>query len=277
MKGDSNSLSVGILWEYWTETKLEEYGDEMRMQYNGFLEGYSAEKAKTIKEDTINDLLNDIQSKIILPKYENLKEEVLHYEHITYKQYRQDILPKAEQYVHTNIAKSWASEDCIAFFIYATDPIEINHLITLILYCDYTDLCTDFRKSFRKTHQFELLAHIKRRNQKYYHFSRILRETMRRFGQTYSTSANVLLGVLRGPFYTGMSVVLNVPQFNICLHSPTSTSVHLEVAIKFADVEGMILEFDNSKGPGTGITGMDCSWISRYKEEDERYVVFGIA
>lgn len=65
-----------------------------------------------------------------------------------------------------------------------------------------------------------------------------------------------------------MNVVLNVPQFNIYLISPTSTTVHLEVATRFSGEHGMILEFDNSKGNAQLLKGMDCSWISRYKEDE---------
>ena len=75
-----------------------------------------------------------------------------------------------------------------------------------------------------------------------------------------------------GPFYCGMSVVLNIPKYGMYIHCPLSTSVQLMVAAKFSGENGMILEMDNSKGNSVNIKGMDCSWISRYKEEDERYV-----
>ena len=44
-----------------------------------------------------------------------------------------------------------------------------------------------------------------------------------------------------GPFYCGMSRVMPLPSFNINLYSPTSTSIHQEVAIKFADEAGIII------------------------------------
>ena len=53
-----------------------------------------------------------------------------------------------------------------------------------------------------------------------------------------------------------------------------STSGQLEVALKFSGERGMILEMDNSKGDGRLLQGMNCSWISRYKEEDERYLYY---
>ena len=52
---------------------------------------------------------------------------------------------------------------------------------------------------------------------------------------------------------------------------PTSTSVHLEVAVNFSGQSGIIIEFDNTKGEAQYVHGMDVSWISRYGgQEDER-------
>ena len=42
----------------------------------------------------------------------------------------------------------------------------------------------------------------------------------------------------------------------------------------FSGQSGMVLELDNSKGNGQDLRGMDVSWISRYREEEERYVCF---
>ena len=49
-----------------------------------------------------------------------------------------------------------------------------------------------------------------------------------------------------------------------------STSLHIEVAMKFSGEQGMILEMDNANS----ITnGMYCSWMSRYVEQEEMYVL----
>ena len=69
-----------------------------------------------------------------------------------------------------------------------------------------------------------------------------------------------------------MSIVY-ISKFSMFVYCPLSTSTHIEVAMKFSGQQGMILEMDNSKGWGQHLNGMDCSWISRYKEEEERYVL----
>ena len=100
--------------------------------------------------------------------------------------------------------------------------------------------------------------------------SKTLRETVEIFGGcSYKYSKN---GVLRGSYYCGMSVVLNIPEFNIFLCSPTSTSKQIEVAIKFSGDHGIVIQLDNPDTPQyRQLRGFNCSWLSRYKEEDERY------
>ena len=102
--------------------------------------------------------------------------------------------------------------------------------------------------------------------------SKLLRETVAIYG--YNNKADVFGNVtteLGGPFFCGMSMVMTMPQFAIKLFCPTSTSCHIEVALKFAGEDGIILEFNTSKEHwASRLKGLDLSWISRYKEEDER-------
>ena len=77
---------------------------------------------------------------------------------------------------------------------------------------------------------------------------------------------------LIGPFYCGMSVLMTLPSFAIRLCSPTSTSKQIHVAIKFSGDNGIIMQFNTPNTDGfKTLRAFDCSFISRYKEEDERY------
>lgn len=214
---------------------------------------------------------NDGQYRVY-PYYNDFKEEMLNYKFLLPEHYT-EIINKAKQYIQTETAKS------IRYHRRSDDrSIPENALICLILYCDYTDLSRDFSMTFRKTNNFEALNHIKKRNAKYYHWSKILIEMIRDYGQCYKAfignSNNGELPALHGPFYCGMSVVLNISQFNMFIHCPLSTSKYIEVALKFSGDSGMILELDNSKGSDRYLCGMDCSWISRFREEEERFVYF---
>merc|ERR1740123_1200768 len=61
--------------------------------------------------------------------------------------------------------------------------LSLWHILSLIFYCDFTKLCTDFSSSFRAINPFETLRNIKKRNAMYYWMSRYLRELVELFGQ----------------------------------------------------------------------------------------------
>ena len=169
----------------------------------------------------------------------------------------------------------------------------LQHLIAIICYTDFTDLCTEWSSTFRPKYFGESIISIKKRNQKFYHLSKLLMVVVQYFG-TQCMSVHVEKGKKKykyknmenlstsytyityneenGPFYCGMSFIMPLSSFNTCLHSPTSTSTHIEVAIKFAKQQGIIIQFNNN---GVNINKrtafFDTSWISTYPEEDERY------
>ena len=175
------------------------------------------------------------------------------------KKYLKDIEFKASQYIKSETAKS---------MVYDPEGLnlaaKVEHLIAIICYTDFTALSSDFTRTFRKISPYESREQVQKRNGKYWYWSKYLRDAVWKYGLWYERG-------LRGPFYTGMSWKMNMPQFTIYLVSPTSTSVHIEVALKFASRSGIIIEFDNPENTSSGAKCIDCSWISRYKEEDERY------
>lgn len=192
------------------------------------------------------------------PRYKDLKEEMFNYRELPFGAI-DTIIAKAEAYLMTKAAKAsfWVRD--------GTPKIELDTLICIILYTDYSELSRDFTLSFRKTHQFQTLKQVKSKNARYYHWSKTLRDTIKYYGQHAHSH-------LKGPYFCGMSVMLNLLQFNVHIHSPLSTSVHIEVALKFSGENGMILEMNNNLEFGIYLKALDVSWISRFKEEDERYI-----
>ena len=189
--------------------------------------------------------------------WQNLPAEIANYNLLDYiGEYKNEILPKVNQYINTETVKS----------LHRNLRITRDELISIVLYTDYTELSSDFTSTFRKKWTFEPLSAIKKRHKKYAWWSRELKSAISRFGANYQNGEG-----MTGPFYTGMSCVMNIVNFNVYLYSPTSTSVHIEVSMKFSGDAGMILEFTNDEGSAKFTKGFDCSIISRYKEEDERY------
>ena len=158
---------------------------------------------------------------------------------------------KVNQYIQTRTARKMKNFD--------KGIIKKEHLMGIVLYTDFTELSSQFTKSFRRKNPFETKEQVKKRNDKYWWWSKVLKDTLWYYGKSSE-----------GPFYTGMSWVMTLPQFNIYLYSPTSTSVKIAVAMTFCGDAGMIMEFDQPADL-QGSKGFDCSWISRFREEDERY------
>ena len=229
-KMDKDSFSIGIDWQY-------------------------------SEIDSRGRMIDITPEYMVKPHYKDLKEEMLNYKYLDCDEINK-IQIKALEYSNTNIAKS------VKKYGYG-DPLNIDHLKCIIMYCDYTELSRDFTMSFRKSDPFQPLSPIKKHNSYYYHWSKILKQTITEYGQDYD-NGNGLLPKLVGPFFCGMSAVLNVPQFNMFIYSPLSTSIKVNVSVKFSGERGMILEMDNSRGSGKLLRGIHVQWISRYREEDER-------
>ena len=198
----------------------------------------------------------------VAQKYSNLKEEISEYRDLDMDQYQQESLPKAQQIMKTEVVRSMKWRDKSNGW--KSQFISLEQLISIILYTDYTDLCTHFSATFRKLNPFETIESIKRRHSKYYHLSKTLRSTVNTFGETRYHHK------FKGPFYCGMSMVMTLTQFVMKLMAPTSTSVQLAVSTRFSGDAGIIIQFDNVGARYDNSKGLDVSWISRFSEEDER-------
>ena len=139
-----------------------------------------------------------------------------------------------------------------------------KHLQSIILYCDFTKLCTLFSQSLRKNNSNEGLEDIKKRNSKFFHLTKLLRELVTYFGSKK----------VAGPFFSGVSTVLKLSEFSIAFNTPTSTSKTKEIALRFAGEGGMIITVGNKKGDSIHQPVFNATWISAFCEEDE-YLWFG--
>lgn len=261
---ESNSFSIGYRYYYWSFYKnITEIDPKEQNPYNIDNHGGFA----------ILDLF-------IPHKYSSFKDEIFAYYtpkslcQIDWKEeYETKITIKINLYIGSaSVKKRRAKYDHQQSLHYEIDqyaPLLKDHLLALILYCDYTDLSTDFSSTFRKNEQFESFDSVKIRNQSYAWLSQRLRECVELYGHN-GVDKNDNGDGLTGPFFCGMSVVMTVYSFAIRLYSPTSTSKQLGTAQKFSKQNGMIMEFKNDVFPGNEyLRGFICKWLSNYGEEDE--------
>ena len=231
-------------------------------------------------EDKENKELNKMY---VEKKYDNFQDEIYQYHHeMNIKTFKDEVMVKVNEYINSVVVKStkcpvnWYDHDSeeYPYGIPRNATISKNHLISIILYTDYTKLSSDFTSTFRSHGAFDSLQAAKKRNQKYWWWSKTLLEAVRAYGDAFNERKGDGWyyggGKLRGPFYSGMSIIMNLPEFNIRLISPTSTSLHIEVAMKFSGEQGIIIELNNDK-VGKHTQALDVSWISRFAEEEERY------
>ena len=108
------------------------------------------------------------------------------------------------------------------------------------------------------------MKQVKNKHKKFYYFAKGLVETVHLYG------VNNMWGKEPGPFYCGLSMILNIGQFDIYLKAPLSTSKDVEIAINFATKQGIVLTLNNDFSMARHNHMIDCSWISRYAEENER-------
>ena len=210
-------------------------------------------------------------------KYDSFKEEIANYSNFGIAQYKEAKI-KTEKFMKTKEIKKTKAKGTYYLRYEIAAALIFEHILSLILYTDYTKLSTDFSSSFRKLSTFETLKSIKQRNALYFWMSKFLRELVECFGQCSNGDYDVEKGKrikMRGPYFCGMNMRLNIPSFAMRLNSPSSTSKQISVAIKFSGPKGVVLTFDNPSGEYAiqyeYLRGWDCSWIGRFgKEEDER-------
>ena len=277
-------LKTGFTFFYWEyyKTKPKEYDHSgwflHRNDYNGYTE----------------------QDLYIAQKYADIKEELLSNAifQMTPNQYESS-MNKATKLMTSKLAKKMKSQDhgtSLHYDIPDGALLTIQHLLAVILYTDWSDLSREFTATFRKKQSYESLSSIKRRNREFANWSKLLREAVQLYGaEGFEGDLNDKVDIRWnkkrnrqvGPFFCGMSAVLKgmsfkityirltvcylVPELNIKLCGPTSTSTSRQAAMTFAGNNGMLLkldysyEFDNHYC----VRSFDCVGFSNFVHESE--------
>eukprot|EP01084_Bolivina_argentea_P016840 31450_1 len=150
------------------------------------------------------------------------------------------------------------------------DSLGIHHIVSIIIYTDFSKLCTEFRSTFRKIHKDETDEQIRQRHSKYYFLSRFLFEAIDCHGSIMDNGKTVFHG-LNKPFL--------FKQFQTHFNAPTSTTEDKFIARNFSQEAGIILELKNgNKDTKNDIISrfasnqpryLDVSWLSQFDNEKE--------
>ena len=205
--------------------------------------------------------------------FASLKAEVLSSRLMSVTEFEEHVVDKAARFAMSAKCKAMRNnfdssvgqlgEDPLHFGIAKGSALSAQHLQSVILYCDFSEFCTAFSETFRRKKWNESIEESAKRNSRFYWMSRLLREAVAYYGCNADNES--------GPFFTGMSFELNIPSFSIGLQGPTSTSKQIEIALRFAGTDGMLIRLNNDVWPSSRESFWNSAWISCYPEEDERF------
>eukprot|EP01084_Bolivina_argentea_P318112 551605_1 len=203
-------------------------------------------------------------------QYTSIKEEALVSGLVAVEDWDTLVVTKANYYLETfkcKQIKCIEKYDELHYDIGFKSPLTLQHLQSVILWCDFIDYSLDFRSTFRSNTLNESLYCIKQRHKKYHYTGKYLSELVNYYGVTGNSVC--------GSFYCGVSMMLNIPYFATSLNGPIATSNNIEFITHFCDSNDIILELNNTRAPGIFQSFFDCKWLSQFPEENENLFMFG--
>eukprot|EP01084_Bolivina_argentea_P303870 524725_1 len=192
--------------------------------------GYKFTYGYDYEEDEIYTDEDSMSSVTISPKYGSFKEELTSNQIATITMRQFDVeLKKAQIHFDSEYCKNtfrpFNKYNCY-------EMIHIEHLLSLIIYCNYTNLQDQFSKTYR-------MDNGSKHNQ-FYFLGKCLKISIHTFG----TSLRDMHSEVR-KFYHGIGEQLLLPEYvTVKINTPLSTSSSFEVAANFTNLnEGLIIEF----------------------------------
>eukprot|EP01084_Bolivina_argentea_P271843 462645_1 len=204
------------------------------------------------------------------------KTELLNSGYISEDIWKQSLNFAINKFKHINNDSQYASTQFNADYnVNRGDLLSIHHILALRFYSDFSNLCTEYRSTFRRIRKDETDDEIRKRHSKFYFLSRFIFEAIHFFGTVLPVDAQVYHG-LDKPFLFK----------NFCCHfnAPTSTTTEKYEAMNFAQDAGIILCLKNGniemgykivrQFAANQTRYLDISWISQFSHEKE-WLFFG--
>eukprot|EP01084_Bolivina_argentea_P271290 461561_1 len=211
----------------------------------------------------------------IRPKYPDLKYEILNNKMCTIGKITFDSLYyKATEKLKTDMAKEiskgwkhthgYAAAFC-GLICKKISSVKEEHLIAVMLYCNFDTLCNKFRSTFRPETPEEQMSITKMKHSNFYHFGKYLQQMVLLFGKCHDNNK----GRVDLKFYHGTQRTFGHTLFSTTMpyvNSPLSTSKEYSVAVSFAGHDGYVLSLWTGIGEHVYF---DCQWLSDFMNESE--------
>eukprot|EP01084_Bolivina_argentea_P158296 275756_1 len=223
------------------------YANETEKFMFGYEFIYMAKDDYEIKSDVSQ---KHLEYRYVKQKYKSLKEEMIDNTistiHMSLDQYLNEYR-KSQLHYDSQYRKRK----------YAYDNILLEHLLVLLIYCNYDQLQTEFSKTYRENNGMN--------HNHFYHFGKLLQEAVIKHG------VSIDIGEIKR-FYHGVNRKLVPAQIvgdlgkGIRIFCPLSTSSSQAVAINFSDGnQGLVMTF----GGQSKAKYFSVDWLSDYAHEKE--------
>eukprot|EP01084_Bolivina_argentea_P175367 303698_1 len=223
---------------------------------------YCNEQTNDCSTDVIPTKISYIHSYHVHKKYSSLKEELTQNEISILlieqfdAEYTKGLLHFSSYYCKANYLPLRDESEQMSVRYGDDDKyISIGEILSLIIYCNYTELQHKFSKTYREN--------IESHNN-FYHFGKYLKIAVQIFGVCLKESKV-------NTFYHGIGEQVTFPAYNhnIVVNCPLSTSLSWEVALNFTNNQtGLVIEFASPCG-GSQATYFSVSWLSDFSNEHE--------
>eukprot|EP01084_Bolivina_argentea_P118371 210042_1 len=238
-------------------------------------------------------------------KYENLREELLNNQICTIAliQYKQ-LLKMAVYHQSTDMVRKLScpleKETAHVYELNSGDFMGLDHLIAMMVQCNFEILQNQLRKTYRRSQPNETDKKLKERHQMFYWLGRRLRECVECFGMNRYAYGKENMCKL----WHGIDKTLVFSSMFAYIKGPCSTTTDYGVSLNFSQGKGMIVELDVNNDKWTlkdlrfnegGLlitrdeTGwhkqntsearyslFDCSWLSAFSNECEVFTIGGL-
>eukprot|EP01084_Bolivina_argentea_P176336 305168_1 len=158
-------------------------------------------------------------------------------------------------------------------------PMSKQHLIAVMVYCNFDVLQFKFGATFRRINEDETNESMKNRHRNFYFLGKLLRECTECFGLVVEGANNINL-------YHGVNENFLFSSIFACIKGPFSTTTAYSVAAIFCANAGMIVNMDinvnewiykwDEGESNVRISCFDCEWISDYPNEKEVFFIGGL-
>ena len=207
----------------------------------------------------------------IRPKYADLQDEILNNViHTLPLDEFKVLVSEAEVKLDLNESKSKNAEYLFAsvYGIDAGSPLQLNHVLALLLYSNFSDLCYEFSKTYRRLNRQESDEALKARHANFYHFGKYLREFVEVFGEEFAESRYET-------FYHGINTEMLFKDCFAHICGPMSTTTAKNVAMgTFAKGGGIVVHFERNTELAFFI---DSQYYSDFPDEKEKLFLGGFA